>query len=323
MDWTYSVTGKLLSIQILRENDPTSLDFRTNPEAGENILALAQLVAWKSFAWLGETEERWQAWGEEATGEAALILTERVKYDYTPRLAYHFARQCCIRWVQRVVHGKLPRTEQELRDGRYTYAPPGFSLDGLEWEPLLAGEGADERYCTPEQILLAQEVRDERDICVERFHDVVYDLVVNRIQPPNKYAVALNDAGVLQMKLQGYTPGAMAPWLGCTPRDARRRLQRARQRLMVLLDGYGVGEVAGWYAGIATGEQVLPDGRTRAAFVRCYLAEREATYRQTRTTTPSAVQRKRWKRAAHEQWIREATEHVRGGRHARVAVAAD
>jgi hypothetical protein len=70
---------------------------------------------------------------------------------------------------------------------------------------------------------------------------------------------------------------------------------------MVLLDAHGVGEVAGWYAGITRGEQRLLNVRTHDAFLARHLVKGELAYHRTRTITPSAVQREKWKRTAPEK----------------------
>ena len=49
MAWKTSVTGMPLPVQLLEDGGPHDLDARVNPDAGENILALAELAVHKAF----------------------------------------------------------------------------------------------------------------------------------------------------------------------------------------------------------------------------------------------------------------------------------
>ena len=77
-------------------------------------------------------------------------------------------------------------------------------------------------------------------------------------------------------------------------------------------------------SGVASGARVLPPVRGQADFVADFTRRREATYRETHTTSPSLVQRKRWKRDAYQAWAQMDHREVQGDRQREcVAVAVE
>jgi hypothetical protein len=324
MDWNRTIHGELQCLQILRDNDRGALDVAHNPEAGANILALAQLVAFKAFARVGASAEQWAAHGEDAIQDAACTLLEQAKYHYQPRLAYHFARKVSVRRAQRLVTRKLPATHKERRAGHHTYAPASVSLEGVVRDARQSGYPVVLSAPSPEQVLLGAAEAAERDQCIDCFAEVVHHLVLTHIQPSHRYESALKDATIFHLTLQGNGYLGIARHFGCGAEEAWRKVKRARTRLGAFLVAQGVEVVAGWYSGVASGARVLPPVRGQADFVAAFTRRREATYRETHTTSPSAVQRKRWKRDAYLAWAQMDHREWQGDVHGEcVAVAAE
>lgn len=324
MDWNRTIHGELQCLQILRDNAHDALDVAHNPEAGANILALAQLVAFKAFARVGANEDQWAAYGEDAIQDAACTLLEQAKYHYQPRLAYHFARKVSVRRAQRLVTRKLPATHKERRAGHHTYAPESVSLEGVVQDARQIGYPIVLSTPSPEAVLEGQADAAERDRCIDRFAEVVHHLVVTHIQPSHRYESALKDATIFHLTLQGNGYAGIARHFGCGQEEAWRKVKRARTRLRDFLAAQGVEAVAGWYSGVASGARVLPPVQGQADFVASFTRRREATYHETHTTTPSLVQRKRWKRDAYLAWAQRDHREWQGDVYGeRVAVAAE
>jgi hypothetical protein len=303
MEWKRTLTGMPVAVQLLEDNRKFDLDLEQNPEAGENFIHLAQLAAWKGFARLGLPYSMWQSLGEDAVQESlCLLLQTRHKSDYTPRLAYYTARQCSVRWFCRHALGLLERNLKEFQSGIARRAPVSFSLDDLEWEPRLHGEGL---HLHPDEVEREQERAATREAQVTQFYDIVHDLVVNHIRPHMAHRVAANDAELFEMTLQGQNAVVIAEVMGCRWTAAKSRRTLARARLLRLLETHGLETVAGWYTDVARGERTLPNARAQIAFVDAQVQARATAYHQTHGVTPQAHKYKIWKRAARFQWEKQ------------------
>lgn len=315
MAWKKSITGIALCIQLLEQDSAFDLDTRHNPEAGENILALAQLAVHKVFCRLGVWQERREYHREDALQEAALAITTYAHRG--PRPAYVLAKKRTLSWVVQYVWQGRHRTAQEKIEGTPVLPPPPLHLDALEWEPLLKGEV--DYALTPEEELINREEPQVREACIERFYDVAYDVVANRMGlTRRRHYTAENDAEVFQLTLRGYNLTGVANALGCSTDMASQRVNYARRRLAAFVEARGVEAIAGWYEGVAgSGHErpVVTDVRAQQAFVAEYVAEREVRL----GAEPARRQREEWKSRARAKWVKLEREAQRE----RMAVAAD
>jgi hypothetical protein len=319
MAWTLSITGIPVCIQLLNDDNPEALDVQHNAEAGENILALAELAAHKVFVRLGLHDELRAFHREDATQEATITITEYAGKG--PRVAYTLGKKRALSWVVRHVWQGQHPTPKDKREGKCPIPPTPFRLDALDWEPLLKGDAGYTR--SPEAVLVAREEIATRERCIERFYDVAYDLVASRMGlSRRRHYTAKNDAEVFQLTLRGYNLTGVAAELDCTPDMASQRVTFARRRLAAFVEARGVQEIAAWYRDVA-----LTDVRAQQVFVADYVTQQQARL----GTTPVRRQKEEWKSRARTKWLKMEQERVVTGQEgekreasqARMAIAAD
>jgi hypothetical protein len=271
MAWNQTVAGVRRSVQLLEDNDPAALDTQTTPKACDNLLALAELAVYKAFVALNVPPVQRRNCREDAVQEAALILTDYAGYG--PRPAYSLARKRVISWIIRQMwQGRLRR-----QAGRPALIPSCFSLDEAEGEAWIPNPADYSR--TPEEVLLAQEETDLREVCVEQFYDIAYDLVAYRMGLKRcRHVAASNDTAVFQLTLRGNNYAGVAAGLGCSENLAIQRVTYARRRLAAFIEAHRVEVIAAWYTG-AEGERGIPDVRAGQAFIAEYVATQEERYR--------------------------------------------
>jgi len=304
MAWKRTVAGILLSVQLLEDNDPTALDTRTNPEASDHILALAELAAHKAFVALNVPMVQRRGSREDAVQEAALYLTEYAGHG--PRPAYTLAKKRVMSWVIRQLWQGRLRSMKEKAAGQRAPIPVCFSLDEVEGEAWLPDTSESEYSRTPEAALVAKEEVDTREACIEQFYDIAYDLVAYRMGlKRSRHHAALNDTAVFGLTLRGYNYTGVAAGLGCTENLAIQRVTYARRRLATFIEAHGVEVIARWYIE-AVEQSGLMDVRAGQAFIADYVATQEAGYRERHPTAPTPKRRLRedWKSAARVQWAR-------------------
>jgi hypothetical protein len=264
---------------------------------------------------------------EDALREAALAITEYAGKG--PCTAYSLGKKRTISWVVRQLWQGRHQTPKDKREGKRAIPPTPFSLDAQDWEMVRGGDVGYTR--SPEEVLLASEEMAARERCIERFYDVAYDVVANRMGlERRRHYTAENDAEVFQLTLRGYNLTGVAAALDCSTDMASQRVNYARRRLAAFVEERGVEEIAGWYAGMGRSQGGVTDVRAQQAYVAQYVAERQAAY----GAEPARRQKEEWKSRARAKWVRLEREGVTTGqemgeveegeaRRGRVAVAAD
>jgi len=165
MAWKMSITGIPLCLQILDDNNLYDIDVKHNPEADENILALAELAVHKAFVCVQLFHESRDQHREDALQEAALAITEYAGKG--PCTAYSLAKKRTISWVVRQLWQGRHQTPKDKREGKRAIPPTPFSLDAQDWE---MGRGGDVSYTrSPEEVMVVSEEIVARERCIERF----------------------------------------------------------------------------------------------------------------------------------------------------------
>ncbi len=295
-----NIPQRSLAIRLLNDNDPNAIH-PDNPEAADNIMALASLAAYKAFCEVGVWYESRQRHYEDAVQEAAVSLVMYTERGV--RRAYSLAKKRNINWIIRFVWQGKPRTSKERANGTQTLLPIGPSLDAYDWD-WLANE-----HPTPFDSLLGTDSMDEREACIEALYDIVVDIVSKQMGLTRRqYYTAQKDAKVLVCALRSKNTQALMHEFDCSMSEASAKLRKARKRLSAFLEEKGEEAIAQMYQGSKT----WCDARAREAFVTNYVAERQAThlssevgYQMKREKSPSHSIIKEWTWKARALWEEE------------------